>query len=150
MTMRRRTSQQQCSNSCQRKGVPVLSYPAYSPNLSPPGYFAFPKLKMELKGEQHKNISEIQKSVMVKLKKIPIHEWERAMKWLKDHAKEYIRANIDHFKYKCVFYVFILFRDVSKSSLKTYGTHCVHYVNVRWQRKFFLNKLQWNVKSQHV
>ncbi len=51
-----------------------------SPDLSPPDYFPSPKLKMELKDNQYKNILEIQKFVMVKLKVKPIHEWEKAMK----------------------------------------------------------------------
>ncbi len=35
---------------------------------------------------------EIQRSVTVKLKAIPIHESQKAMKRLKDHAEECIRA----------------------------------------------------------
>ncbi len=53
---------------------------------------------MELKSDQYKNILEIQKSVMVKLKVIPIHEWEKAMKRLKDHTEECIRGNEDYFE----------------------------------------------------
>ncbi len=53
---------------------------------------------MELEGDQYKNISEIQKSVRVKLKAIPILEREKAMKWLKDGAKECIRTNGDYFE----------------------------------------------------
>ncbi len=53
---------------------------------------------MELKGDQYKNISEIQKLVMVKLKEIPIHKGEKAMKWLKDRAKVCIRADGYYFE----------------------------------------------------
>ncbi len=35
---------------------------------------------MELKGDQYKNILEIQKYMMEKLKAIPIHEREKGMK----------------------------------------------------------------------
>ncbi len=100
-----------------KKRVSVLTHPAYSPSLGSPDYFAFPKLKMELKGDQCKNILEIQKPVTVKLKAILIHEWEKAMKQLKDHAKECVCANGDDFEWKMMFL---------KSSLKTYGTHCVY------------------------
>ncbi len=58
----------------------MISHSIYSPSLGPPDYFVFPKLKMELKGDQYKNISEIQKSVTATLKTVPIHEWEKAMK----------------------------------------------------------------------
>ncbi len=48
-----------------------LTIPAFS-DLSPPNYFAFPKLKMELKGSQYATISDIQTFVTTKLKTIPI------------------------------------------------------------------------------
>ncbi len=81
-----------------KKRVPMLSHSVYSPDLSPLDYFAFTKLKIELKGYQYKNILEIQKSVMVKLKVIPIHEGEKAMNWLKNCVKECIRAIGDYFE----------------------------------------------------
>ncbi len=39
----------------------------------------------------------------------------------------------------CVFYVFVLFTDFLKSSLKTYGTHCVyrHYECVKRKKKSY-------------
>ncbi len=72
--MHQRTLQKLCSNSWWKKKVSMLSHCAYSSNLSPPEYFAFFKLKIELKGDQYKNILEIQKSAMAKLKTILIHE----------------------------------------------------------------------------
>ncbi len=51
-----------------KKGVTQLSHPPYLPNLSPlPDYFAFPKLKLELKGAHFASIEDIQKSVTTKL-----------------------------------------------------------------------------------
>ncbi len=52
---------------------------------------------MELKCDQYKNVLEFQKSVMAKSKAIPIYEWEKEMKRLKDRTKECIRANGDYF-----------------------------------------------------
>ncbi len=42
-----------------KKRVPVLGHLAYFPDLSHLDYFAFLKLKMELKGDRYKNISKI-------------------------------------------------------------------------------------------
>ncbi len=97
-----------------KKMVPVLSHPLYSLNLSPLDYFVVPKLKMDLKSNQYKNIMKIQKSVTLKLKAIPIQEREKAMNRLKDCSKECIHANGDYFDLnkKCVFYVFVLFRVI--------------------------------------
>ncbi len=50
--------------------VKDLTIPPYSPDLSPPDYFAFPKLKMKLKGDLYATISDIQTSVMAKLRTI--------------------------------------------------------------------------------
>ncbi len=91
--------------------VPVISHPTYSPNLSSPDYFAFHKLKIELKGDHCKNILEIQKSIVAKLKAIPIHEWEKAMKRLKGHAKESIHANGDYFEIKSMFSMFLYYLE---------------------------------------
>ncbi len=57
-----------------------LNHPPYSPGLSPPDYFAFLKLKMELKGDRYATISDIQTSVMMKLKTIT--DFLRAMHWM--------------------------------------------------------------------
>ncbi len=92
------TNPNNCAAVLGKNRVPVLSHPAYSPNLSPLLYFAFPKLKIELKGDHYKNISKIEKSVISKFKAIPIHEWDKAMKWLKDCAKECIHVNGDGFE----------------------------------------------------
>ncbi len=86
----------------------MLSLSVFSPNLSPTDYFAFPKLKMELKDNQYKNISEIPKPVTAKLKTIPIHEREKAIKRLKNRTKVCIRANGDYLN-RTVFSMFLYY-----------------------------------------
>ncbi len=61
---------------CSRKR---LNHARYSPNSSPSDYFAFPKLKMELKGDRYATISNIPTSVTTKLKTIPITDLLCAM-----------------------------------------------------------------------
>jgi hypothetical protein len=43
---------------------------SYFPDLYPPGYFLFPKLKMKLKGLHFVDVAEIQEAVTDELKKI--------------------------------------------------------------------------------
>jgi histone-lysine N-methyltransferase SETMAR len=43
------------------KSVTTLHHPPYSPDLSPPDYFLFSKLKMKLKGLHFADVAEIQK-----------------------------------------------------------------------------------------
>jgi len=46
-----------------QKNVTTLYHPPYSPDLSPPDYFLFPKLKMKLKGLQFAVVAETQEAV---------------------------------------------------------------------------------------
>ncbi len=83
-----------------KKGVAQLSNPPYSPDLSPPplNYYAFLKLKWELKGGHYASIEDIQKSVNVKLKAFEISDFARTTKQPEDHAKERIRVSGDYFE----------------------------------------------------
>jgi hypothetical protein len=49
--------------------VETLNHPPYSPALSLPDYFLFPKLKMKLKGLQFADVAEIQEAVTDELKR---------------------------------------------------------------------------------
>ncbi len=80
---------------CSRKR---LNHPPHSPDLSPPDYFAFPKLKMELKGARYATISDIQTSVTTKPKSIPITDFLREMHQLEDRANHCIAVNSYYFE----------------------------------------------------
>jgi hypothetical protein len=44
-----------------QQNVTTLCHPRHSPDLSPPDYFLFPKLKKKLKGLHFADVAEIQK-----------------------------------------------------------------------------------------
>ncbi len=72
---------------------------SYSLDLSPPDYFAFLKLKMELKGDQYATVSDIQTSVTMKLKTtIPITDFSWAMHRLEDRPNQCTAVNEDYFE----------------------------------------------------
>ena len=52
------------------KNVTTLYHPPYSPDLSPPNNFLFPKLKMKLKGLHFADVAEIQEAVTDVLRKV--------------------------------------------------------------------------------
>jgi hypothetical protein len=52
-----------------------LSPPPYSPDLSPPDYFLFPKLKMKLKGLHFVDAAKIQQATSDELKKVQKEEF---------------------------------------------------------------------------
>jgi len=58
-------------NFWQKKSIPVVPQPPYSPDLSPCDFFLFPRLKNHLKGQHFVTLGNIQKSVTDELKGIP-------------------------------------------------------------------------------
>ena len=69
----------------------------YSPDLSPPDCFLFPKLKMKLKGLHFADVVEIQEAVTDEFKKVQKEEFSAAFHKLYDRAKAYNGA---YFEYK--------------------------------------------------
>jgi len=70
-----------------------LLLPLYSPDLSSPDYFLFPKLKMKLKGLHFTDIAEIRKVITDELKKVQKEEFSAALQKMYDHAKACIYAS---------------------------------------------------------
>jgi hypothetical protein len=79
-----------------QKNVTTLYHPLNSPDLSPPDYFIFPKLKMKLKGLHFADVAEIQEGVTDVLK-VQKEEFSAAFQKLYDHAKACIYANGAYF-----------------------------------------------------
>ncbi len=52
--------------------ISILNYPLYSPDLSPPDFFLFPKVKLEMKGTFFQDVNVIHAMVTRHLKAIPI------------------------------------------------------------------------------
>jgi hypothetical protein len=66
--------------------------------LSPPDYFLFPKVKLQLKGARFDATEEIQKAVTDQLNKIPAEDFSNAMKKLKICVKLCSTSNVSHFE----------------------------------------------------
>jgi histone-lysine N-methyltransferase SETMAR len=54
-----------------KHSIPNLPQPPYSPDLSPPDFFLFPKLKFTLKGRRFQTVEDIITNVTNDLKVIP-------------------------------------------------------------------------------
>jgi histone-lysine N-methyltransferase SETMAR len=72
--------------------------PPYSPDLSPPDYFLFPKLKIKLEGLRFADVPEIQEAVTNELKNVQKEEFSAAFQKLYDRAKACIYANGTYFE----------------------------------------------------
>ena len=66
------------SKTCRNIAPP----PQYSPDLSPPDYLLFPKVKLNPKGARFDTTEEAQKAVTDQLNKIPSEDFSNAMKKL--------------------------------------------------------------------
>ena len=81
-----------------QKNVTTLYHPLYSPDLSPPDYLLFPKLKMKLKVLHFVDGAEIQEAISDELKKVQKEEFLAAFQKLYDHAKACIYVNRAYFE----------------------------------------------------
>ncbi len=75
-----------------QKRIPTLNHLRYSPNLSLSNYF------VELKGDWYATIRDIQTSVTMKLKTIPIYDFSWVMHHLEDCDNQCIAFNGDYFE----------------------------------------------------
>ena len=80
------------------KNVKTIYHPLYAPDLSPPDYFLFPKLKMKLKGLHFADVAEIQGAVTNDLNKVQKEEFSADFQKLYDHAKTYIYVSGAYFE----------------------------------------------------
>jgi histone-lysine N-methyltransferase SETMAR len=85
-----------------QKNVTTLYHPPYSPDLSAPDYFLFPKLKMKLTGLHFADVAEIQEAITDELKKVQKEEFSAAFQKLYYHAKACISVNTAYFELKKV------------------------------------------------
>jgi hypothetical protein len=103
------------------KNVTTLYKPPYCPEISPPDYFLFPKLKMKLKGLHFADVAEIQEAVPDELKKVQKEEFSAAFQKLYNHAK--VNGAYFELKKRCLPYGFSIFKKISPN---TFGAHCVY------------------------
>jgi hypothetical protein len=79
------------------KNVTTLYHSQYSPDLSLPDCFLFPKLKMNLKELHFADVAEIQGAITDELMKVQKEEFFAAFRKLYDRAKACIYANGAYF-----------------------------------------------------
>jgi hypothetical protein len=129
-----------------QKSYNSLSHP-YSPDLPPPDYFLFPKLKMKLKGLNFADGAEIQEAVTDELKKVRKKKFSAAFQKLYDRAKACIYTDGACFELKnkrCLPHV----SSIKKTSPITFGPYCVHIYGASSPTpKAF--KTRYNVEYKH-
>ena len=92
------TKLQVFANFLTQKTVTTLYHSPYSPDLSVPDYFLFPKLKLKLKGLHFEDVAEIQEDGTVELMKVQKEEFSAAFQKLYNCTKACIYANGAYFE----------------------------------------------------
>jgi hypothetical protein len=106
-----------------KKCYNLFSHP-YSPDLSPPDYFLFPKLKVKLKGLHFADVPEIQEAVTDELRNVQKVDFLVGFQKLYHRAKACIYMPVELILNKkgiCIPRVC----SIKKNSPKTFGPHCV-------------------------
>jgi hypothetical protein len=60
-----------------KEGIPKLNTSQYSPYLSPPGFFLFPKIKSTLKGGRFEDTEDIKRNVTKELLALHTNEFKK-------------------------------------------------------------------------
>jgi transposase len=80
-----------------KNAIPTLPKPAYTPDLSPPDFFLFPKLKITLKGRRFQTVEDIT-DANNDLKVIPQASFKQCFKKLKTWWQRCIAVQGDYFE----------------------------------------------------
>jgi hypothetical protein len=111
-----------------QKNVKTLYHCPYSPDLSPPDYFLFPKLKMKLKGLHFADVAEIQEAVTDELKKVQKEEISQLFRNCTTAQEPvYMPMELILGGGMCLPHVSLIFKKISPT---TFGLHCV-YANLQ-------------------
>jgi len=85
-------------NFWQKKSIPVIPQPPYSPYLSPCDFFLFSQLKNHLKERHFGILDNIQKSVTGELKGIPAEAFQHCSKQWKQRLRRCVAAKGKYFE----------------------------------------------------
>ncbi len=79
--------------------LPQLPHPAYSPDLNPPDFWLFAKMKKEVCGELFADVQQLENTLDREMGQIPMHDWAAAMDRYVPHLPKCIQAQGDYFEH---------------------------------------------------
>lgn len=79
--------------------LPQVPQPPYSPDLNPPDFWLFAKLKKLVRGQLFPDTQQLQNTIDQHLGQIPQHEWAAAMDCYKPRLCRCIQAQGDYFEH---------------------------------------------------
>jgi hypothetical protein len=79
------------------QGVPELNYLPYSPDLSPPGFFLFPKIKSMLKERRFEDTEDIERNLTKELLELHANEFKKCFQQFYERARKCVTSQGDYF-----------------------------------------------------
>ncbi len=80
-------------------GIPRMPHPGYSPDLSPPDYWLFSRIKKHVRGIRFRSLADLQESVERVIKGISEAEFQEAMERYPDRLRRCIAAEGAYFEH---------------------------------------------------
>jgi transposase len=79
-------------------GIPELNHPSYSPDLSPPDFFLFPKMKSTLKWRRFEDTENIKENVTEELLKLQANEFKKCFQQFYEPTQKCATSQGDYFE----------------------------------------------------
>lgn len=79
-------------------GIVELHHPPYSPDLSPPDFFLFPKVKTSLKGQRFANVEDITKNVTAELGRVKTEDFKACFQNLYERWNKCVASGGTYFE----------------------------------------------------
>jgi len=81
-----------------KKGIITLPHPPYSPDLAPPDFFLFPKMKLQLKVRRFDRVEEIQRESQNALGTLRVQDFQHAFQQWQRRWDRCVAAQRDYFE----------------------------------------------------
>ena len=88
------------------QGMTLVPHPTYSPDLAPPTFFLFPRMKSDLKGRRFDTLEDVIAASTRALNSIQFEELQRCFEQSKQRLDKCISSNGEYFEGdKCIFVI---------------------------------------------
>jgi histone-lysine N-methyltransferase SETMAR len=81
-----------------KQGIPELNHSAYSPDLSPPDFFLFPKIKFTLKGRRIEDKENIKRNVTKELLALHANYFKKCFQLFHERAQNCVTSHGEYFE----------------------------------------------------
>jgi hypothetical protein len=81
-----------------KQGIPDLNHTSYSPDISPPDFFLFPKIKSTLNGRRFEDTEDIKRNVTKELLALQADESRKCSQQFYELAQKCVTSEVNYFE----------------------------------------------------